>query len=82
MNLMNHYRTQKRRVYSVDRRDKAFLTGEPPDPQANTVGHHHWREKNGGDRYHEDQQNDQEDSIFKRHRNETKNWLVRKIDSR
>jgi hypothetical protein len=72
VNLTNDNRTQKGRVDSVDGGDEALLAGEPPDPEANPVGDRNRRKQDSGKRHDDDHQNNEEDSILKRHRCETK----------
>ena len=45
---------------------------QPPDPEANAVGDRNWRKQNSGEHHDDDHQNNEKDSILKRHRCETK----------
>jgi hypothetical protein len=65
VDLMNRNGTQKRCVYSVDGGDEAFLTGEPPDPEPNTIGNRNWRKQDSGERHADDHQNNEKDSILR-----------------
>jgi hypothetical protein len=72
VNLTNDNGTQKRGVDAIDGCDEALLAGEPPDPYANPIGNRNWRKQHSGECHGDDHQNNEEDSILKRHRFETK----------
>src|SRR4029077_3299195 len=73
---------KKRRVHAVDSGDEAFLAREPPNPEANSIGNRNWRKQDSGERHEDDPENNEKDSILKRHRCETKRcsakrgWLI------
>jgi hypothetical protein len=64
--------TQKGRVEPIDSGDEALLASEPPDPEANPVRDGNWGKQNSGERHDDDHQNNEEDSILKRHACATK----------
>ena len=72
MNLTDDNGTQKGRFDSVDGREEALLSGEPPDPEANPIGNRNWRKQDSGECHGEDHQNNEEYSIRKRDFCETK----------
>jgi hypothetical protein len=72
VNLTNNNGTQKGCFDSVDRRDETLLAGEPPHPQANAIGNGNWCKQDRGECHDDDHQNNEENSILKRHRSETK----------
>jgi hypothetical protein len=69
---MNRNGAQKRRFHSVDGGDEAFLTGEPSDPEANSIGNRNRRKQDSGERQANDHQNNEKNPILKSHRGETK----------
>jgi hypothetical protein len=71
--LTDHNRTEKRRLNLIDAGNESLLPGEPPDREANSTGNRKWRQQDAYERSEDDHQDDQKNSILKRHRGETKN---------
>src|SRR5215211_1398760 len=68
VNLTNGNGTQEGRVDAIDGGNQALLPGEPPDPEPNPIGDRNWRKQDSGEHHDDDHQNNEEDSIFERHR--------------